>query len=391
MKKQVRVAFWHTSFAPYRVPVFQRLAAYDDIDLTVYYGSKKDPHRAWRVEFGDRYSYSVLPHLTIPWYPHKFNYTLFHELLRKQYDVIIASENELGCQIAYLAARWTKKPFIVWSEQIDYDIIRDRREYTLRQCLKKILPYAGRQLHHLLFFPFYWGADYVKCHADVCIAAGKKTEEHLRRLGATGPIFRHGSTIDTERFQRQVQMQDVTELKNQFGIFNKTIILSVSYLQKRKGIQYLIEAFLQINRADAVLVIVGDGEYKQELQRLISEPRSDILFVGHDEETARYYAMADIFVMPSFSDPWGLTINEAMAAGLPVITTTNVGAQELIQGNGFLIPPRDSQVLKQALEQLLCNPDLRQEMGKRSLEIIKDYTIEHSAQVCRAAIHAVAR
>jgi len=101
--------------------------------------------------------------------------------------------------------------------------------------------------------------------------------------------------------------------------------------------------------------------------------------------------MADMFVMPSFSDPWGLTINEAMAAGLPVITTTNVGAQELIQGNGFLIPPRNTEALKHALEHLLCNPELRQEMGWRSLEIIKDYTIEHSARACRAAIHAVAR
>lgn len=391
MKKNIRAAFWHNSFAPYRVPVFQQLAAYHDIDLTVYYGSEKDAHRAWTVDFGEGYSYRVLPHVTIPGYPHKLNYTLFQELLRQQYDVMIASENELGCQIAYLAARWTKKPFIVWSEQIDYNIIRDRREYAFGQCLQKILPYLGRKLHRLVFFPFYYGANHVKRHADACIAAGKKTEEHLRRLGAGCPIFRHGSTIDTVRFRHQIDKQDVERVKSQLGVFNKIVILSVSYLQKRKGIQYLIEAFLELNPQNTVVVIVGDGEYKQELQRLVPESRSDILFVGHDEETAKYYAMADIFVMPSFSDPWGLTINEAMVAGLPVITTTNVGAQELIQGNGFLLAPRDSQALKHALQQLLEKPELRQNMGKRSLEIIKDYTIEHSAQACRDAIHAVAR
>ena len=389
MRKKVRVAFWHNSFAPYRVPLFQQLAAYNDIDLTVYYGSEKDPHRVWTVNFGEGYAYILLPHITIPWYPHKFNYTLFQELLRKQYDVIIACENELGGQIAYWAARRTKKPFIVWSVQIDYEIIRDPREYTFQASLKKIFPYMGRKLHRLVFFPFYYGADYVKRHADAYIVAGQKTEEYLRRLGATGPIFRYGNTIDSEYLHRQIHMQDVSELKSQFGLLNKTVVLSVSYLEKRKGIQYLIEAFLQIHANDAVLVIVGDGEYKQELQRLIPEPRADILFVGHDEETAKYYAIADIFVMPSFSDPWGLTINEAMVAGLPVITTTNVGAQELIQGNGFLIPPRDSQALKLALEQLLGNPELRYKMGKRSLEIIKEYTIEHSAHTCRDAIYAV--
>ena len=95
--------------------------------------------------------------------------------------------------------------------------------------------------------------------------------------------------------------------------------------------------------------------------------------------------------MPSFSDPWGLTINEAMVAGLPVITTTNVGAQELIRGNGFVIPPRDSHALEVALAKLLNDDQLRHKMGEQSLEIIKDYTIEHSAQVCRAAIHAVTK
>ena len=163
----------------------------------------------------------------------------------------------------------------------------------------------------------------------------------------------------------------------------------MAYLQKRKGVQYLIEAFLQLNGKDTVLLIVGDGEYKQELLKLVPENNSDIMFVGHDENTAKYYAMADIFVMPSFSDPWGLTINEAMVAGLPVITTTNVGAQELIQGNGFVISPRDSHALKTALEQLLNDDQLRHDMGQRSLEVIKPYTIQHTAEVCRAAIHAV--
>ena len=92
--------------------------------------------------------------------------------------------------------------------------------------------------------------------------------------------------------------------------------------------------------------------------------------------------------MPSFSDPWGLTVNEAMLAGLPVIATTNIGAQELIREEGVLIPPRDSQSLKAKLGCLLKDKSLRAQMGRRSLEIIKDYTIEHSAEVCRMAIHA---
>jgi hypothetical protein len=234
-EEKVRVAFWHNSFAPYRVPIFQCLAAYNDIDLTVYYGSEKRSCSRLGSRFCVGYAYSVLPHATIPGYPYKFNYTLFQELLRKQYDVIIACENELGCQIAYLAAHRMKKPFIVWSVQIDYEIIRDAREYTFQGCLKKILPYMGRKLHHLVFSPLYYGSWYVKRHADACIAAGKKTEEHLRRLGATCPIFLYGNTIDLEHLRRQIQAQDVTKLRKQFGLFNKTIILSVSYFRNAKA------------------------------------------------------------------------------------------------------------------------------------------------------------
>ena len=391
MNQKIRVAFWHNSFAPYRVPLFQRLAAFEDIDLTVYYGTKKDRHRTWRIDFGKGYTYKLLPSITIPGYPYKLNYTLFFKLLKKRYDVHIASENEIGCQLMFLAAKYLKKPFIIWSEQIDYQIVRDRREYNLLGIPKKIVPFLARHLQCLVFYPLMYAAIYVKRHCDAYLVAGRKTEEHLMRLGAKGPFFRHGSTIDTDRLHQQIQQKDVLVLKRSLGIEDKKIILSVSYLQKRKGIQYLIEAVLNMNRPDTVLFIVGDGEYRQALQALVPEQRTEIRFLGYDEETAKYYAIADIFVMPSFSDPWGLTINEAMVAGLPVITTTNVGAQELIQGNGFVIPPRDSKALQEALECLLDNEQLRHEMGQRSLEVIKPYTIEHSAEVCLAAIHAVTR
>ncbi len=389
MKKKIRVAFWHNVFAPYRISLFQQLASFDDIDLTVYYGSTKDDYRLWTVDFSTGYTYVLLPHISIPFYPYKFNYTLFTELVRTPYDAYIAVENEIGAQIAYLAARRKGIPFILWSDEISYQIIRDRREYTVWGCVKKLWPFFGRKLHTLVFFPLQYGADYVKRHADAYLAAGQKTEEHLMLTGAPGPFFRYGCTIDTEQFHQQLQGQDVPALKKSFGVENKKIILSVSYLQKRKGVQYLIEAFLQLNREDTALVIVGDGEYKQELLKCVPENRTDILFVGHDEDTVKYYAMADIFTMPSFSDPWGLTINEAMLAGLPVITTTNVGAQELIQGNGFVIPPRDAKALSTALQTLLEHGELRQDMGARSRKLIEPYTIEHTAEVCRTAIHTV--
>ncbi|GAK51340.1 hypothetical protein U14_02583 [Candidatus Moduliflexus flocculans] len=387
--QNIRVAFWHNVFSPYRVPLFQQLAAFDDIDLTVYYGSMKDAYRAWHVEFGEGYRYGVLPSVSLPGYPYKFNYTLINELRRHRYDVCIAVENEIGCQLAYIASRLTKTPLILWSIEIDYEIIRDPQERTLASYLKRLPGFLKRKLPQIAYAPFTHGAAYVKRHADAYLVAGAATERHLRNAGATGECFRFGNTIDTEKFAQRLSQQSPNALKQQLGIEKKRVILSVSYLQKRKGIQYLIKAFLQLPVPDSVLMIVGDGEYKTELLKLLPNDRHDILWIGHDEDTSKYYAMADIFVMPSFSDPWGLTVNEAMLAGLPVIATTNIGAKELIQGNGFLIPPRDASAMKEALERLLLDEPLRKTMGVRSREIIKDYTISHSAEVCRQAIYAV--
>ena len=389
MNSKIRVAFWHNVFAPYRIPIFQQLAACDDIDLTVYYGTVKDAYRAWPVVFENGYRYRVLPSVTLPGYPHKLNYTLFAELLRQRYDAVIAVENEIGCQIAYAASRWTRTPLILWSIEMDYQIVHDPQEQTLASYFNRLPGFLKRRVMQGVYFPLRYGAAHVKRHADAYLAAGKATEAHLRAFGATAPIFQFGNTVDNEAFRRKLRQSQPQSLKTSLGISDKIVVLSVSYLQKRKGVQYLIQAFRRLSPPNAVVIIVGDGEYARDLRKLAPETCRDILFVGHDEETAKYYALADLFVMPSFSDPWGLTVNEAMLAGLPVITTTNIGAQELIQGNGFVIPPRDADALQAALAQLLNQPDLRREMGRRSQEIIQRYSIEHAVQACRQAIHAV--
>jgi glycosyltransferase involved in cell wall biosynthesis len=92
---------------------------------------------------------------------------------------------------------------------------------------------------------------------------------------------------------------------------------------------------------------------------------------------ARYYAAADIFVLPSRSETWGLVINEAMEFGLPIVTTSAVGAAaDLVAPgtNGLVVPPDDSNALAGALEQLVCDPGLRRAMGERSRKCVAQHT-----------------
>ena len=99
------------------------------------------------------------------------------------------------------------------------------------------------------------------------------------------------------------------------------------------------------------------------------------------EKLADYYKAADLLVLPTESDVWGLVINEAMACGLPIVTTDRcVAGLELVEDgvNGYLVPVDDREALAEKIR-LVLSADYR-EMGVRSLEKIRPYTLENMAR-----------
>ena len=106
------------------------------------------------------------------------------------------------------------------------------------------------------------------------------------------------------------------------------------------------------------------------------------------EQLAAYYALAETLVLPTYSDPWGLVVNEAMACGLPIILSRIAGcAADLVKENwnGLLIPPRDISSLADAMENLGSHPDVCMTMGANSAQHIAHYSpAEWSAGIARA-------
>ena len=104
------------------------------------------------------------------------------------------------------------------------------------------------------------------------------------------------------------------------------------------------------------------------------------LKVKTKKELSEYYKAADIFVLPTREDIWGLVINEAMAYGLPVVTTNKcVSGVELVKDykNGFIINVDDVKQLAYAINLILSDDILREKMSKESLKTIDKYTIEN--------------
>ncbi|MFY7829673.1 MAG: glycosyltransferase family 4 protein [Flectobacillus sp.] len=151
-----------------------------------------------------------------------------------------------------------------------------------------------------------------------------------------------------------------------------------------KNLPVLMEAFqealAQTKARNWGLILLGDGEQKVELEKIVSENGfKQITFlpsVGW-KEVPTYLALADVLVLPSYSEPWGLVVNEAMACGMPVIVSERCGcAPDLVQNqrNGIIINPYSGKELANALASFMDGSYSIHDMGRVSEKIIEEYT-----------------
>lgn len=177
-------------------------------------------------------------------------------------------------------------------------------------------------------------------------------------------------------------------LRRKLSAAEKNLILSVgrfSYLGGYgKGYDALIRAAQRLPD-DIGWYIVG-GTPTEEFVKIVKDSGlHNIHFIEFMEKDAlkEYYRAADAFVLMTVSDVWGLVINEAMSCGLPVITTDKcVAGLELVEEgeNGYIVPVGDDQALAARLQTILEEPARAEEMGRRSLARIREYTIENMAR-----------
>lgn len=177
----------------------------------------------------------------------------------------------------------------------------------------------------------------------------------------------------------------------------RPVILFASKLQPRKHADHLLEAYLQL-RAHSTLVpyllFVGDGEMREQLQSRAAVIGGDnIRFLGfrNQSELPRFFDLSDVFVLPSRHEAWGLITNEAMAAGLSVIVSDNVGcAADLVRNgqNGFIYPVGDVDALCAALEAAL-QPGAAEAMGRQSRDIIATWSYAEDLYGLKAALRCI--
>ncbi len=359
--------------APYRIPVFNALARHDEIDLHVIFLAENDPSlRQWLVYKDEiKFSYEILPSRRQKFRGHKIllNRGLKSALQKAAPDVIVCGGyNYLASWQAKSWARRHQIPFVLWLESTE----KDRRSRSRAIGLMK-----GR---------FIRG-----CRAFV--VPGKSSFEYVRKFGISEKdIFLAPNAVDTELFARSAAaFREDAETQRRGLQLPLRFFLFVGRLVPEKGVFDLLEAYGKLNaevRADIGLVFVGEGPAGVELGRRTEQiTKGCVRYVGfaQREQLAGYYALADMFVFPSHSDPWGLVVNEAMACGLPVIASDAGGCTaDLVEDNwnGRVVRAGDVDQLASAMANLATNSVLRRQMGSRSRERI----LRYSPEACAAGI-----
>ena len=168
-------------------------------------------------------------------------------------------------------------------------------------------------------------------------------------------------------------------MRAQQGIHDTSfVILYCGRLSKEKSLFDLLEAYHLVNCKEKSLIIVGDGELRKPLEEhVVKHSLDSVHFFGfrNRNEIAQYYATADVLILPSKRETWGIVVNEALCFGLPVIVSDQVGAaRDLVRNghNGFSFPSGDVKTLAARIQQLIELPrEERLIWGMKSQDLIR--------------------
>lgn len=169
-----------------------------------------------------------------------------------------------------------------------------------------------------------------------------------------------------------VDLSEFKQIPKKDDVFR---IIYAGGLTLQKGSHYLLQAFYELNLHNSELWHLGS--INNEMQPFIDRFKSNsIIFHGHKPqgELYKYYSQGSVFILPSIQDGFGMVIFQAMSCGLPVILSENTGGYDAVSKNGeegFIIPIRDVEAIKEKILFLYENPDLAKEMGKKAKKRVK--------------------
>lgn len=357
----MRVLFLANIPSPYRVDFFNELGKHCALTVLFERGTSEERDLSWHNNNFNNFQAIFLKGKKI-----KKNTALclgVAKFLRRElFDIIIVGGYSTPTgMLAIELLRRRKIPFILNS---DGGIIKKDNKYKYQ--MKK----------HFISSATYW------------LSTGKYTSEYLVHYGANkNNIFTYPFTslFEKDILKNPPNIDLKNDMKAKLNIKEEKVILSVGRFINVKGFDILLKSSKTLPNNYGVYIVGGTptAEYIDIKNKL---NLSNVHFIEFKSKykLQEYYLASDLFVLPTRGDVWGLVINEAMAYGLPIITTDKcVAGLELVEDNknGFIVPVNNSSVLAKRMTEVLENKKNLEKMPMNSLEKIKNNTIENMAKM----------
>lgn len=217
--------------------------------------------------------------------------------------------------------------------------------------------------------------------ADFYCPFSKDAEMFLKANGIKEPYIRSTWSMDVDFF-RDLSLEQITEMKEAYGMKKKTTYIMVSSLIPRKGIMQFLEAWKEMPNDfhdESTLYVLGSGELEENARQYIKNNKCDnVRLEGNKSysEVSHYLQCGDIFVLPTLEDLCSLSVLEAMAAKKPVLTTIYNGARQFVKdgANGFVFDPLNKADTHRVLKNVM-DSDIN-EMSLASSNMIKEFTTD---------------
>ncbi|WP_158217614.1 glycosyltransferase family 4 protein [Lottiidibacillus patelloidae] len=357
-QNKTRVLFLVNIPAPYRVDFFNELGKLCDLTVLFESGESIEREQSWLSNNFINFKAIFLKGIKIK--NSTLSFDVIKYLKKNLFDIIVIGGYSTPTgMLAIEVLKLKKIPFILNS---DGGILSN--ESNIKFMIKK----------HFISSASYW------------LSTGKKTNEYLVNYGADeGNIYIYPFTSLSEKDLLKSTLDKLTKkkYKENLSIDYDKCILSVGQVIHRKGFDVLLNSISRIPKEIGVYIIGGipPEEYLKIVHEL-SLSNVHFLSFKSKNELKKYYMASDLFVLPTREDIWGLVINEAMAHGLPVITTDKCNAGlELVKDfdNGYLVQVDNSDTLANKIEKILYDDIVSERMAIRSLKKIRRFTIENMA------------
>ena len=351
MKTRHKALFITVVPAPYQRDLFGALAVREEVDLSVCYMEASSPDSPW-PETPLRPFERIMPGFWIPFGDARGHVNWRLPRLSERHIVILSTFASLtGQQLMRGALR--RKQWLFWGERLN-------RNTGVKWLIQR-------------------GLAAPISRASGVVGVGRAAENDYHQRFPKLPHFSIPYHCNLSAF---------------FGIRRHTeagapvTFFFCGQMIRRKGIDLLLSAFDRLVESgiDVRLLLVGrEAELPEFLAKVAPNTRARIRYEGFQapEQLPEFFARGDVFVLPSRHDGWGVVINQASAAGMPIITTDAVGAGlDLIENgsNGIRVAANDTDALYRAMEAFAINPDIVWQWGIRSRERARDLTPEAGAE-----------